>query len=187
MADTPVVTVLRWPGDAALMEQFDHMGLLRLFLVEADADPPVLTDLLSDWVRLPAEERDVEARLCLLRHRAGQQVVVPALDGSCRLSFRGAWVALSPIEYCLATALVEQFGRLVSDRELARRAWGSKATTPNTLRVHLTRLRRRVRPVGLEVVAVRSQGHVMQEIRAVHPQPLPQAVVSLSDLGELVP
>ena len=184
MPGTPAVTVMRWPRDAALMDQFEHLGIPRLVLVDADADPPVLTDALSDWIRLPAEERDVQARVSCLRLRAGQDFVVPVLDGACRLSFRGAWAPLSPIEYRLATGLVEQFGRLVSDRDLALRAWGTRATTSNALRVHLTRLRRRVRPVGLEVIAVRSQGHVMQEIRAVGPDPGPRPMASL---GELIP
>jgi hypothetical protein len=98
---TPVVTVLRWPGDAGLLEQFDHLGIPRLLLVDPDADPPALTDPLSDWIRLPAEERDVQARVSCLGLRAGRDVIVPVLDGACRLSFRGAWAPLSPIEYCL--------------------------------------------------------------------------------------
>ena len=182
---TPVVTVLRWPGDAGLLEQFDHLGIPRLLLVDPAADPPALTDPLSDWIRLPAEERDVQARVSCLRLRAGRDVIVPVLDGACRLSFRGAWAPLSPIEYCLASARWSSSSGVWSATGTWRRGPGDQRKPPaNALRVHLTRLRRRVRPVGLEVVAVRSQGHVMQEIRSAGGGAIPRP---MGAVGELIP
>ncbi len=160
------VAVVNWPTERLLVEHLAGLHLPRLLLVAADADPPFVEDLLEDWLRLPASERDVQARVSALHRRAGFGEV-PVFDGACRVSYRGAWAPLSPIEYAMATLLVERFGQLVSDMDLGARAWTGSPPGGAALRVHLTRLRRRIAPVGLEIRTVRSQGHVMQPVRSV--------------------
>jgi hypothetical protein len=163
----PTVAVVKWPSERPLLEHLVGLGLPRLLLVAEDADPPYVDDLLEDWLRLPADDRDVQARLSSLRRRAGLGDA-PVFDSACRLTYRGAWAPLSPIEYALATLLVERFGRLVSDEELVVRAWTGSPPGGAALRVHLTRLRRRIAPVGLEIRTIRSRGHVMQATTADH-------------------
>jgi DNA-binding response OmpR family regulator len=169
--DTPgtgfPVAVLDWPRERHVAEHLAALGRPRLLLVAEGAEPPYVDDLLEDWLRLPAEERDLRARVAALRRRAGL-AEAPVFDGDCRLSYRGAWAPLSPIEFALATVLVERFGRLVNDEDLAARAWTASPPGGATLRVHLTRLRRRIGPVGLEIRTVRSRGHVMQAVSANH-------------------
>jgi len=163
----PTVTVVDWPRERHVVEHLASLGLPRLLLVAEGAEPPYVDDLLEDWLRLPAEERDLRARLAALRRRAGL-AEIPVFDGAGRLSYRGAWAPLSPIEYTVATVLVERFGRLVSDDDLAARAWTGSPPGGAALRVHLTRLRRRIGPIGLEIRTVRSRGHVMQAVSAHH-------------------
>ncbi len=156
------VAVVQWPEEKRLLEHFVALGRPRLLVIDDRAEPPDVTDTLEDWVRESADERDRQARIDTLSRRAGQ-VMVPVFDGMCRLRFGDLWAPLSPIEYRLALEMVERFRRIVTNRDLAARAWGDSPPQPNALRVHLMRLRRRLKPLGLEILTIRGQGHVMQE------------------------
>jgi len=160
------VVVLRWPGEAGRDAELAHRGALRLLLVEPEADAPVMHDSRADWVRLPCDERDIAARVLGLARRHTIHVEVPRVDGAGRLLYDGQWVALSPIEARLASVLGRQFGAVVTPNELIDQAWPeTQSATPATdgaLRVHLSRLRKRVAEVGLEVRGVRNRGIVMQ-------------------------
>lgn len=162
------IALVRWPQDAEMLDRLGTFGHPRLLLVDPDADPPVVTDLLEDWIRLPADDRDIQTRVASLRRRVGQQRI-PVFDGACRVGFGGGWAPLSPIEYSLASVLVERFGYLVADKDLSTRAWGDATPRSAALRVHLTRLRRRVEPIGLEILTIRAHGHVMQEAGTTRP------------------
>jgi len=155
------VVVLRWPEDAADVERLAVSGVPRLLFVQPGADPPEGGECEEDWVRLPADDRDVAARLRALTRRAGRHQTVPEVDGEGRLLHRGRWVALSPIDQHFARLLVERFGRVVANEELAR-AW-DRPPKSNAVRVHLTRLRRRIAPLGLEIRRVRGVGVLLQE------------------------
>src|SRR3954471_18336309 len=88
------VVVVRWPEDSARAAELARVGTPRLFLVAVDADPPAVDDELCAWVRLPAHERDVQARIVELRTRAS--VARPIL-GDHGLLWRGTQnVSLSP-------------------------------------------------------------------------------------------
>jgi DNA-binding response OmpR family regulator len=154
------VRILRWPQQSGEATALAKSGTPRLLLVEPDADPPVISDWRVDWVRLPADERDVAARVLGLTRRT-RPVDPPRVDGHDRLVFSGAWVALSPIEARLAAVLSSRFETVVTLQQLCEHGWDE---TPklNALRVHLTRLRRRIGPLGLELRTVRSKGFVLQ-------------------------
>jgi len=156
------VVVVQWPEEMRLLEHSVALGVPRLLVVADGTEPPEVTDTLEDWIRLSADERDRQARMATLRRRAGQGTM-PVFDGRCRLGFGEAWAALSPIEYRLAAELVGKFRQIVSNQELTVSAWGDSPPRPNALRVHLTRLRRRIEPIGLEILTIRCQGHIMQE------------------------
>ena len=57
------VVVVRWPHDAARIDDLRGNGTARLLLVEPSAPPPEIADPLEDWVRMPASEEDVRARI----------------------------------------------------------------------------------------------------------------------------
>jgi two-component system OmpR family response regulator len=156
------VAVLHWPAQAEEAEALAADGRPRLLLVAADADPPLSDDALCEWVRLPADERDVAARMLTLTRRLDPAADRPRVDASGRLLYRNAWVALSPTEARLASVLVENYEAVVPEAELGRRGWPTGDWGGNALRVHVTRLRRRLSPLGLEVRAVRLQGFVLQ-------------------------
>jgi DNA-binding response OmpR family regulator len=154
------VRILRWPEQSGEASALAATETPRLLLVEAGADPPILSDWHADWVRLPADERDVAARVLSLTRRT-RPAPTPQVDGHDRLVFGDKWVALSPIEARLAAMLSTRYGAVVSLDELLEQGWEA-LPKPNALRVHLTRLRRRIRPLGLELRTVRSKGFVLQ-------------------------
>jgi DNA-binding response OmpR family regulator len=169
MSTAPVV--LRWPSEPERRRELTDLGVPRLLLVDREAVPPSCVDPLEDWVRLPADERDIDARINALRARASAWALSnrPRLDGNGRL-FRGnRWVALSPIEEQICTALIDEFGAVVSDRRLMTRGWPGGTGTPTGLRLQMTRLRRRIAELQLEVRSVRGKGYVLQNQLAGQP------------------
>jgi len=162
---------LRWPSDRERCRELAELGVPRLLLVDSDATPPVCADPLEDWVRLPSDERDIDARMNALRARASSWApsTRPELDGHGRLLRGTRWVALSPTEEHLCALLIGEFGQVVSDRVLMARAWPEGTGTPTGLRLQITRLRRRIADLQLEVRSVRGKGYVLQS------QPAPAA------------
>ena len=158
------VVLVRWPAEGDRLSQLRANGAPRLVLVDPYTDPPRTSDSLEDWVRLPVDERDVNVRVATLAARADGGALPPAVDADGLLRWRGGWVALSPVEGALATALVERFGAVVGRDTLARRAWPGGAPTRNALDVHVLRLRRRIASLGLEVRTVRSRGYLLQAV-----------------------
>jgi DNA-binding winged helix-turn-helix (wHTH) protein len=169
--DRSAPVVIRWPSDQDRRRELADLGIPRLLLIDSDACPPICADALEDWIRLPSDEQDIDARMNSLRARASAWAPLtrPELDGNGRLLRGLRWVALSPIEEQLCTLLVGEFGEVVSDRTLIGGAWAEGTGTPTGLRLQMTRLRRRIADLGLEVRSVRGKGYVLQNRAAVVP------------------
>jgi two-component system OmpR family response regulator len=156
------VVLVRWPEEDVRLRELRETGSPRLLLLNGESEPPESADCLEDWIRLPADDRDVRARVARLASRSETQQPAPQVDGDGLLRYRGRWVALSPVESALAITLVDRFGAVVGRDTLARRAWPEGTPTRNALDVHMLRLRRRIAPLGVEVRTVRSRGYLMQ-------------------------
>ena len=126
------VVLLRWPEESDRRTELETAARPRLLLVEPGDPPPDISDPLEDWIRLPADDRDVRARLSTLVTRSGAER--PFLDADGLLWFRGRWVPLSPVERSLAEGLLERFGAVAGRDALRRRAWpdGLRRATPST-------------------------------------------------------
>jgi DNA-binding response OmpR family regulator len=79
------------------------------------------------------------------------------------LSHRGRSLFLSQLDQRVAELLVEQFGAVIPESELRNQVWPEGATQ-QALRVHVSRLRRRIAPLGLTIISIRCKGYVMREI-----------------------
>ena len=166
--------MLRWPEEEARRTRISLAGEPRLLLVPAGEDPPPVGDCLEDWIRVPAAEDEVRARVDALAVRSqahhatnGQNgdaaaPVGPVLDDFGVLRVNGAWVALPPLEARLAEALLERLGAVTSRELLIRAGWPGGAPGRNALDVHVLRLRRRLGTVGLAIRTVRSRGYLME-------------------------
>jgi two-component system OmpR family response regulator len=157
------VVLLRWPREADSRDRLASEGRARLLLVENGALPPTVEDPLEDWIRVPAADADVRARLDTLALRGRAPAPAPpALDDDGVLRFAGAWTSLPPVEARLTGALLERMGSVVSRDGLARAGWPAGAPGRNALDVHVLRLRRRLVPVGLVIRTVRSRGYLLE-------------------------
>ena len=157
------VCVLRWPDEEPRRVQLRNTCSARLLLVAPEAPAPVVADHLEDWIRLPADDRDLQARIdgLTLRMQARRRAD-PQVDEDGLLRIGGAWVALPPIEARLATTLLERLGSVVPRDALVRAGWPQGAPNRNVLDVHILRLRRRLEDVGLTIRTVRSRGYLLE-------------------------
>ena len=159
------VVLVRWPVEAERRTALAADSQARLLLVEGLTEAPIPDDLLEDWIRVPADESDVQARVEGLRQRAAALTAgdrVPELDPDGLLRLDGQWVSLPPVEARLMSALLERMGAVVSREQLAKSGWPRGAPGRNALDVHVLRLRRRIAPVGLAIKTVRSRGYLLE-------------------------
>ena len=162
--------MVRWPAEHSRRVELASQGTPRLLLIEADADPPGPEDCLEDWIRVPAEEADVQARLATLVARVEiHRTSEPVLDEHGMLRLGDRWVSLPPVEARITAALVDRLGTVAGRDELARAGWPDGAPGRNALDVHVLRLRRRLAPVGLAIRTVRSRGYLLEPVAAREP------------------
>lgn len=147
-------------------DELQKDGRPRLLLLEGDAPPPAAsTDELEDWIRVPAGEADLRARVDGLRRRAEARIdPAPALDDDGVLRLGDRWVSLPPVEARLTAALLDRYGAVVSREALARAGWPAGAPGRNALDVHMLRLRRRLSPLALAIRTVRSRGYLLERL-----------------------
>lgn len=159
---TPTVIILRWPDDESTIDYLRSQGMPRLLLVAPGVDAPTNTDCLEDWIRHPAEDADIRVRTACLAARSALHSPAPEVKGDGRISYRGKWVALSGIEEAVAQILAQHLGEVVDGASIASAAWGGRRSTPNAIRVHVHRIRKRIAPLGLAVRTVPGHGWVME-------------------------
>jgi DNA-binding response OmpR family regulator len=157
------VTLLRWPDEDARRARLSQVGGARLLLVPDGQEPPPVLDCLEDWIRVPAAETEVRARVDALTVRSSaHEAPAPVLDDHGVLRARGAWVALPPLEARLTQALLDRIGAVTSRDLLVHAGWPEGSPGRNALDVHVLRLRRRLRPLGLAIRTVRSRGYLLE-------------------------
>jgi hypothetical protein len=152
------VVVVRWPEQRPDAERLARVDRPHLLLVEPGVPPPELESCLADWIRLPADDADVRARLAALGARANKHPGVPVVDDFGEFSYAGQRVFLSPTDQRLADVLVASFDRAVPEPELFARLWDGEGET-SKVRVHVSRLRKRIEPLGLEITSIRGMGY----------------------------
>lgn len=157
------MALLRWPEEDARRARLRVAGDPRLLLVEDGQEPPPVCDCLEDWIRVPASDSDIRARVNALTERSrAHRNDAPGLDGHGVLRFEGRWVALPPLEARLTDALVSRFGAVASREAMIKAGWPDGAPGRNALDVHVLRLRRRLLPLGLAIRTVRSRGYLLE-------------------------
>ena len=155
------VELVHWPEEQGRLDALRQARKPRLLLVDQAAAPPLVVDDGEDWIRLPADHRDVQARIETLSRRS--------TDGSSRLSIEDGVVrtaigktTVPALEERLLDALAARLGRVTDRATLMAAGWPDSAPRRNLLDVHLHRLRQRLEPVGLEIRTVRKRGYVLE-------------------------
>ncbi len=152
------VELVHWPKEAARRDRLNELRQPRLLLVDPDAEPLLTVDPSEDWVRLPADHEDVQARIESLRRRVE---VEPVLDSGVLRTATG-WVALPEIEARIMDVLLSRFGRVADRQSILAAGWPGETPNRNVLDVHLHRLRRRIEPIDLRIRTVRKRGYVLE-------------------------
>jgi two-component system, OmpR family, response regulator len=157
----PVIMIVGVPAGAARLDELRQLCIPRLIVVGPDDDAVSTTEELEDWVRLPADDRDVRSRLRRLRELARHLSPPPVMDGAGRVILGDHWIALSEVEERLAFPLVGRFGNVVRLDDLMAAGWPGRRDRA-ILRPAMCRLRRRVETLGLELLSIRDVGYVLQ-------------------------
>src|SRR5687767_8771005 len=109
------VVLVRWPAEESRRVELRDSGVPRLLLVENGTPPPRTSDDLEDWVRVPADEVDLHARVDNLSRRVQSRLaLVPELDDDGVLRTGAEWVPLPPVEARLTYALLDRYRSVVS-------------------------------------------------------------------------
>lgn len=158
------VPLIRWPSEADRRAELADAGRPRLLVLDPDVAPPLVWDDLEDWVRTPADPIEVQTRMATLADRAAAvSRGTPMVDGDGIVRWRGAWVALPPIEARLFAAMAERHGEVVRRERMIESAWPDGVESDRTLDGRIKHLRRRLAPLGLKVRTVRGVGFLLEE------------------------
>ncbi|NLA36778.1 MAG: hypothetical protein GX868_14000, partial [Actinobacteria bacterium] len=126
------VVLLRWPHDESALERLRDERRPRLLLVDPDGPTPEIADELEDWVRVPAPQQDIQARILVLEQRSHQQQSTDLeIDDDGVLTVRNDQIVLGPIAAALFRALLERDGAVISRDDLMRAGWTSGDATRN--------------------------------------------------------
>ena len=166
------VALIWWPEQRPNHDGLIARGQPCLLLVAPDSPPPVCRNCLEDWIRMPSDDGDVRARiLALLEHRRAH-LKLPAIDEYGVVRAAGKMVFLSPREQRLAEALLARFGAVVEEAELRRNVFDPDDYARNgTLRICVSRLRKRLAPLGLTISCVRTTGYLLHHAESTHASP----------------
>ncbi len=154
------VAQVAWPGGEEQRRQLAQASSPRLLMVAADAAPPMVADEYEDWVRLPARDDDIAARMRALSDRAAARKR-PTVDEDGVLHVDGMQLLLPPVEARLTRHLLDKAGAVASRAELAVKGWPDGTPSRNALDVRILRLRRRIEPYGLMIRTVRHRGYLL--------------------------
>lgn len=156
------VAVVRWPTEAVMRTQLARDCRPRVLLVAADAKSPSPVDDLEDWLREPVDAVELLARTDALRRRAAARSNRPWLDEHGLLHFDGQWVAISDAQLPMVRLLVDRYGQLVRNDELADAyIAGGGTQNQSSIRTAVTRVRVRVAGVGLSLRSAHRRGVVL--------------------------
>jgi DNA-binding winged helix-turn-helix (wHTH) protein len=160
----PTVEILRWPAQAGRREDLVAAQRPCLWVLETGDLPPAIGPL-EDWAREGDSERDVHARVQRLAALAPEvNALVPGEaqvgeDGL--LHFRGHLVPVPPTEARLLDRLAATPETIVSRDELGRLLWDGPPASRSSLTSRIHTLRKRLRPVGLTIHAIRGHGFLL--------------------------
>jgi hypothetical protein len=158
--DLPLV---RWPEQEDLRRQLAETETPRLLVVAEGHPPPERWDELEDWIREPVDPAELDARKASIQARASRQRRRPRLDDDGLLWVGDAWVDISPGQVPTVRLLVDRLGQVIRYEEMAEACESAGASGHiAAVKAHLTRLERRLSPLGLRLRSVRARGHLLE-------------------------
>jgi DNA-binding winged helix-turn-helix (wHTH) protein len=157
------VAVVPWPLREPERSSSTHLRP-AVFLVEPGAEPPTLTDDLSDWLQLPGdpEELHARARTLLARARAHGRVLT-YVDDDDVLRVGDRLAVLSPIEARIVRILLDHVGTVVPRERLNREIWPDRPVDDlSVLNNRVKLLRQHISGLPLRIHTVRGRGLLLE-------------------------
>jgi hypothetical protein len=154
------IELLRWPADVARRAAAAERGTPRLLLV-ADGTLPPRLEPDEDWIRVPADERDLLARMQRLASGFDRRRRPPFLEADVVLRYGGRTVVVSEGEGAVLRPLIAGFGELVTWDVLRRHLWPDAERTARAMSSRIFRVRARIEPIGLTIYTIRRRGVVL--------------------------
>jgi len=157
------VELVHWPRDEVLRRRLARAGIARLLLVEHEAEAPSSIGVDEDWVRLPADERELWTRAeRLSRLSAALEREPPILREGRVLTHGTGTVVLSRSEAVAIRLLLDSIGTVVPRRVLDEAIWpDGPPSSGRALDALIERLRRRVVGLHLCIRSVRTKGFLI--------------------------
>jgi two-component system KDP operon response regulator KdpE len=135
------------------VRQHDRTPIIVLSVLGGESDKVRALDLgADDYVTKPFSVAELLARVrTQLRRAAPPSAVLEfdelTIDGERRqVRQAGREIHLTPTELAILELLARNAGKPVSSREIARHVWEGGDATPDTVRVHVGSLRRKIEP-----------------------------------------
>lgn len=127
----------------------------------------------DDYIVKPYDMREFMARVRALLRRVESERSAVSRFGGLRFDMTNRTAAigeealeLSRRELQLLTLLIQRFGATIDRERLIDRIFtGEDGVAPNALEVLVSRLRRKLEPADLEIIAVRGIGYALRERR----------------------
>ena len=169
-----------------MLPGMDGLDVCRRLRQEAKKSTPVLMltarDTLEDKVTgldagaddylvKPFEVKEMEARVRALIRRADNECAAQLVCGTLRMDTAAlrAWLgdqelALTSREWTILEVLLRQLGQVISKKRITQavKDW-EQEVTPNTVEVHISRLRRKLGSTGPQIRAVRGFGYLLED------------------------
>jgi DNA-binding response OmpR family regulator len=140
-------------------------GLPCVWLVEVGAAPPNDWTDSEDWVRLPADEEEIAARIAGVESRSRMLMSSAWIDEFDVLRNGDSWVALSPLEARLMRELLAHERAVVRRDDLVDVAWPSAtAARAMDLNKPMRLLRRKASSIGIEIHTVAGRGYLAEAV-----------------------
>lgn len=167
----PVVALVPWPRRESQRRRLAAAGRPRLLVLPPQLAPPSAWDPLEDWVREPLEPDEVRARSDVLarRYEATGMPATVGPDGVVCVGDRRARV--TDRQRVLLTLLLTGLGTPIPRSALGRAyiAVGGGQSAAS-LTASLSRLGRRLQPLGLRIHALSGGFFVLERLAPEHPR-----------------
>ncbi len=125
----------------------------------------------DDYLTKPFVLGEFEARVRALIRRADNECAAQLVCGTLRMDTAAlrAWLgdqelALTSREWTILEVLLRQLGQVISKKRITQavKDW-EQEVTPNTVEVHISRLRRKLGSTGPQIRAVRGFGYLLED------------------------
>lgn len=139
------------------LREFTRTPVIVISALTSDEDKVALLDAgADDYLTKPFSMNELLARIRVARRHVDEKYPDRTYDlgpihvdpAERSVTVDGQFVHLTPTEYALLVLFLEHKDRMLTREQIMRHIWGGETNAVNSLRVHLTQLRKKLRLQG---------------------------------------